>query len=176
MVLVVVLVTAGCGRSDEVNSSPLPIAGTTAAPTYRGAAGTTQRAESGGYDVTGRDVEAICAQLLVIAKDWDGGGYSGPQPSTPEEQAVLAKQFVDEMSVASDELNRIAPPDLASDMASQVAVAKFLLAQKFPGGSALPDVSALREEYPVGKGQPGLEAFARERCGFSIWDYERQPH
>lgn len=164
---------AACGKSSDVQAnSPSTGAVTTSAPPATSLPGTTQASAAGGYSVAGYDVKAICAQLLIIAKDWDGGGYTGPQPSTPEEKRALAKTFIDEMSAASEELKKVGPPELANDMAAQIEGARRMFAaQTGEAPSSTPNISELSQ---VGKGQPALDTFAKGNCGFSIWDYEKR--
>ena len=78
---------------------------------------------------------------------------------------------LDEMNAAAAELDELGPADLASDMSAQIEAANRMLAQQLPdGGITTPQPHVGR---PVGRGQPGLEAFAKAACGFSIWDYEK---
>src|SRR3954471_19430327 len=89
-------------------------------------------ASSAAYDLGGRDVAAICAQLKVFADRWDA---TPPTGASEQEKAAFGRQIVEEMVTAAGRLRALAPPNLADDIQAQVVALQGMVAQFMPSAS-----------------------------------------
>jgi hypothetical protein len=120
------------------------------------------------YDVTDRDVSAICGQLKVFGDWWD---KTAPPGASEQEKAELPRQIHEKVTAASAQLRRLAPTDLADDVARQVQVFEGMMAQYAPSaGIAPPSAPNTATLDQVGRDQARINSFAESHCGFTVWN------
>src|SRR4051794_34192182 len=100
--MVLAAVATGCSGGEATTTEPT-------SPTTT--VGSTASSSASGYDLGGRDVTAICAQLKVFADEWEDFLPAG---ASEQEKREIARQGVVRMVAAADKLTTLAPPGLAA--------------------------------------------------------------
>jgi hypothetical protein len=158
---VVLATTLGCSGGTEPGPQ-----GATAPPSSTVTSAGTSSGD--GYDVTGRDVPAICRQLEVFADRWDAEPAKG---ATEQAKAELGRQISGELTAATDTLRTLAPPALADDVAGQLQAFLSMTATYLPSASvtAPPTSGPPVGLEQVGAAQQRINAFSQSSCGFRVW-------
>jgi hypothetical protein len=155
--LAVALAAGASGCSGETATPPPSSATSTVGST----------ASSSVYDLGGRDVAAICAQLKVFADRWD----AQPDGSTPQQKGEAFRQNVDEMLSAAAKLRTLAPADLADDVQMQAVALQGMVGQFMPSASVTVSVPAgpPQDLKAVGAAQQRINGLSEQSCGFKVW-------
>jgi hypothetical protein len=142
--------------------------GETATPTSSPPSSTVgSTASSSVYDLGGRDVAGICAQLKVFADRWD----AQPDGSTPQQKGEAARQNVEEMLSAAAKLRALAPANLADDVQMQAVALQGMFGQFMPSASVTVSVppGPPQDLKAVGAAQQRINALSQQSCGFKVW-------